>query len=204
MKRKTNKWEDHYSRRARKENYPARSVYKLEEIQNKYKIIKKGDRILDLGCAPGSWLIYASGIIGSSGRITGIDKKELNIKLPENADFFCADIFSADEKLIDKKYNTILSDMAPDTTGRKDTDATRSYELCMQAFNLAKKFLEPKGTFVCKIFFGENFKLFSDQVKALFNESKIFKPKTCRKASKEIYIIGKDKKICRDIANGQT
>ena len=196
-KSKNNRWKDHYSTLAKKENFPARSVYKLKEIHQKYNLIKKGDRVLDLGCAPGSWLIYAAELAGKKGGVTGVDLKPLSIKIPSNARIYTADILSVDDefynKLTGKNFNVILSDMAPATTGNKHVDAARSFNLCEAALSIAQKTLIPGGSFVCKIFQGEDFNEFSDSVKTCFKKSKIFKPQSSRKASKEIYIIGLDK-----------
>ena len=96
---KANKWEDHYSRLARKENFPARSVYKLQEIQKKFRLIKKGDRVLDLGCSPGSWTLYASDLVGEKGKITGIDLKKVDIKTPSNVRIYNCDILEIDDEL---------------------------------------------------------------------------------------------------------
>lgn len=194
---KTNKWEDHYSRLARKENYPARSVYKLQEIQEKFRLIKKGDRVLDLGCSPGSWTLYASELTGEKGTVTGIDLKKIDIKVPPNVRIYNCDIFEIDDELlltIGKDFNVVISDMAPSTTGSKAADSARSYELCVAAFNIANKILAPGGSFLCKIFQGEDFKIFSEMVRAAFKSQKIFKPQSSRKASKEIFIIGIGKK----------
>ena len=200
MKRKKSKhkgWKDHYSILAKKEHFPARSVYKLKEIQQKYNLIKKGDRVLDLGCSPGSWLIYAADLTGKKGQVIGVDIKPLSVKLPSNVNVYITDILSVDDafyELTGKDFNVILSDMAPATTGNKNVDAARSYNLCEAALSIAQKALIPGGSFVCKIFQGEDFNKFSDLVKARFKKSKIFKPQSSRKASKEIYIIGLDKK----------
>lgn len=194
---KANKWEDHYSRLARKENFPARSVYKLQEIQERFKLIKKGDRVLDLGCSPGSWTLYASDLAGEKGLIAGIDLKKVDIKVPSNVRIYNCDVLELDDELlasIGKDFNVVISDMAPSTTGDKSGDAARSYELCVAAFNIAKKLLLPGGSFLCKIFQGGDFKKFSEMVRAEFNSLKIFKPQSSRKASKEIYIIGSGKK----------
>lgn len=199
MRQKTSKhkgWKDHYSTLAKKENFPARSVYKLKEIQQKYNLIKKGARVLDLGCSPGSWLIYAAELTGKKGQVIGVDLKPLSVKIPSNARIYTADILSVNNEfyeLIGKDFNVILSDMAPATTGNKSVDAARSFNLCEAALSIAKKNLTPGGSFVCKIFQGEDFNKFSDSVKACFNKCKIFKPQSSRKASKEIYIIGLDK-----------
>jgi len=194
---KANKWEDHYSRLARKENFPARSVYKLQEIQEKFRLIKKGDRVLDLGCSPGSWTLFASDIAGEKGVIVGIDLKKVDIKIPSNVRIYNCDILEIDDVLlssIGRDFDVVISDMAPSTMGNKSVDAARSYELCVAAFNIANKLLVPGGSFLCKIFQGEDFKKFSEMVRAAFDTQKIFKPQSSRKASKEIYIIGSGKK----------
>ncbi len=196
-KKKGNKWEDHYTRKAKKDKYPARSVYKLQEIQKKFKVIKKGDKVLDLGCAPGSWLIYASELSGKNSKTVGIDLKELSINLPANTKAYKGDILKPEDGIaekIGKEYNVVLSDMAPATTGNKDVDSLRSYNLCEMALNVANDILMPGGFFVCKIFQGGDFDEFVNQVKGSFKKHKIFKPESCRKASKEIYIIGIEKK----------
>jgi len=196
-KSKHNKWADHYTLKAKREHFPARSVYKLKEIQKKYKIIKKGDCVLDLGCSPGSWLLYAADLAGKKGEVVGIDLKplsnEISMKLPSNARMYVGDVLSISDDffgLIRENYNVVISDMAPATTGNKTVDAARSFELCKTALEIAQNVLTPGGAFICKIFQGEDFKIFLDLVKTGFNKQKIFKPESSRKASKEIYIIG--------------
>ena len=192
-----NQWEDHLTRRAKSENYPARSVYKLEEIQNKFKVMKKNDQVLDLGCAPGSWLLYAAKQVSASGKVFGIDLKQIDIKLPGNVVAIKDNILNLDNNFFlneNLRFNIILSDMAPATTGRKDVDALRSFELCNMALKVADDFLVQKGNFVCKIFQGNDFNAFQKNVKSKFKECKIFKPDSCRKQSKEIYVIAKYKK----------
>jgi len=196
-KGKQNQWADHLTQKAKADNYPARSVYKLIEIQKKFKIMKKGDNVIDFGCSPGSWLMYVAETIGSKGKALGIDLKKVDIKLPSNAIAYQGDILNIDQELaLDFKqdYNVVLSDMAPATTGRKDIDAIRSFELCDTALKSACKLLVAKGNFVCKIFQGAEFKQFEKDVKSRFNQYKIFKPESCRTKSKEIYIIGINKK----------
>jgi len=194
---KNNKWEDHYSRKAKKEQFPARSVYKLQEIQKKVNIIKKGDHVLDLGCVPGSWLIYSAELTGDKGRVVGIDLKPVSVNLQSYVETYIGDVFSLDEKLIEvigKNFNVVMSDMAPSTTGNKHVDSARSFNLAMEALSIAKNVLISGGSFICKIFHGEDFKNFSDEVKANFQKYKIFKPQSSRKASKEVYVIGIEKK----------
>ena len=192
-----NQWADHLTQRAKNENYPARSVYKLEEIQNKFQVLKKNDRVLDLGCAPGSWLLYTAKQVGNHGKVLGIDLKKIEIHLPENVIAIEDNILNlTNESFLDEntRFNAILSDMAPSTSGRKDVDALKSFELCNMALKVADDFLLQNGNFICKIFQGNDFNEFQKNVKSKFKECKIFKPESCRKQSKEIYIIAKYKK----------
>jgi len=194
---KHNRWQDHYARRAKKEKFPSRSVYKLKEMQQKYNLIKKGDKVLDLGCAPGSWLLYAASLTGNKGEVVGMDLKPVSERVPSHVRIFQSDILSMDDelfKLTGKDFNIVLSDMAPATTGSRHVDSARSFNLCRAALSIAQETLVSGGSFVCKIFHGEDFKEFSDAVKAAFKRHKIFKPQSSRKASKEIYIIGFGKK----------
>lgn len=202
LRKPKNKYQsDHYSQKAKKENFPARSVYKLKEIQQKFRLISKGDRVLDLGCAPGSWTKYAGQVTGTQGQVIGIDLKKVSEKLPANVTVLTGDVFDLAEKdkenlaaIIGKEYHIVLSDMAPATTGRKDVDAARSYHLCQAALTIAQKVLLPGGSFVSKIFQGEDFNEFKQAVNDSFDSHKIFKPQSCRKESKETYIIGMGKK----------
>jgi len=190
---KHNRWQDHYSQQAKKERFPARSVYKLKEIQKKYSLIKKGNKILDLGCAPGSWLLYAADLTGNTGQVIGIDLVPVKIHVPSHVKIYSGDILSMDEAYfssLGQDFNVVMSDMAPSTTGNRLVDSTRSFNLCQMALTIAQSTLKTGGSFVCKIFQGEDFKQFSDSVKAAFNRHKIFKPQSTRKVSKEIYIIG--------------
>jgi len=183
-------WQDHYTQWAKKERFPARSVYKLEEIQNKHHLIKKGDRVLDLGCSPGSWLLYAAKLAGSEGRVVGIDLKPVTTRVPSQIQIITADVFSLDVAFLGNNFNVVLSDMAPATTGHKAVDAARSFNLCEAALDIARRILLPGGAFVCKIFQGTDFTIFLNNVRAGFKQQKIFKPQSSRKASKEIYVIG--------------
>ncbi len=188
-------WKDHYSEQAKKEQYPARSVFKLKEAQKKFHLIKKGDRVLDLGCSPGSWLLYAAELTGKRGRVLGIDLKTIRIKIPPQAETLTADILTIDRAWIDKqelgdRFNVVLSDMAPATTGNKALDAARSFQLCQAALSIVEMVLKPGGSLICKIFQGEEFKEFSDTVRSRFKRHKIFKPQSSRKGSKEIFILG--------------
>ena len=195
--KKANKWQDHYTRQAKKERFPARSVYKLQEVQKKYNIIKKGNNVLNLGCAPGSWLLYSANLTGSTGRVIGIDLVPVTVNIPSHVRVYTGDILLMDDdffKSLGTDFNVVISDMAPSTTGNKFLDSTRSFDLCLSALTIAQVTLCTGGSFVCKIFQGEDFKTFIDSVRSVFKNHKIFKPKSSRKASKEIYVIGFGKK----------
>ncbi|UCD88912.1 MAG: RlmE family RNA methyltransferase [Desulfobacterales bacterium] len=194
---KKSRWQDHYSRQAKKERFPARSVYKLKEIQKKYHLIKKGDHVLDLGCYPGSWLLYAADLTGNQGQVVGIDLEPVTLQLPPHVRVYTGDILTMEDtffKSLGNHFNLVLSDMAPATTGNKHIDSARSYQLCQAALAIAHTVLIPGGSFVCKIFHGEDFTLFINSIKSSFTKHTIFKPKSSRKASKEIFIIGLGKK----------
>lgn len=196
-KPKKNTWQDHYTRQAKKENYPARSVYKLQEVQKKYKVLKPGHRVLDLGCAPGSWLLFAAKQVGEKGCVVGVDLKPVKGKLPVQAKVHVGDVFDLTESFWEEqgeRFNLVMSDMAPATTGNRNVDAARSFNLCEKALEVAKAKLQPGGHFVCKIFQGEDFQQFVQATRDSFEKHKIFKPQSCRKSSKEIYIIGLNRK----------
>ena len=194
---KQSQWQDHYTRQAKKERFPARSVFKLEEIQKKYNIIKKGNNVLDLGCAPGSWLLYSAKLTGNTGRVVGIDLVPITVNTAPHVKVYTGDILLMDDdffKSLGTDFNVVISDMAPSTTGSKFVDSTRSFNLCQSALSIAQMTLSTNGSFVCKIFQGEDFNTFIDSMRSVFKKHKIFKPKSSRKASKEIYVIGFGKK----------
>jgi 23S rRNA (uridine2552-2'-O)-methyltransferase len=139
--------------------------------------------------------LYSAKLTGKSGYVVGIDKQHVKIDLPKNVTVYCEDIYNTLNFFGDKdSFNIIMSDMAPDTTGSKFTDAVRSFELSSKALNMTAELLERGGNFVCKIFQGEDFEEFYKKVGLLFKQKKIFKPLSTRKASKEIYVIGLGKK----------
>ncbi len=194
-------WPDSFSCRARAEHYPARSVYKLQEIQKKFGIIKRNDSVFDLGCSPGSWLLYAARLVGPGGMVSGIDRKPVTVDLPPQVTVLVGDILAPEsrEQIGDACWDAVLSDMAPSTTGSKQTDAARSFYLATAALEIAARSLRPGGNFVCKIFQGEDFQTFTNMVKNRFTRHKIFKPDACRSDSRETYVIGLEKKENEDV-----
>ena len=191
--RRGNTWADHYTRQARRDNYAARSVYKLQEIQQRLKILKKGHRVLDLGCAPGSWLQYAAEVVGSEGYVLGLDLKPVTLPKISAVQTRVADLRAMDETelaAIGSGYDLVMSDMAPATTGQKDVDAARSLALCELALEMARRVLRPGGSFVTKIFQGTDVKSFSDEVGHIFRRREHIRPRSTRKASKELFVVG--------------
>ena len=182
---------EHYTMLAKKEGYPARSVYKLKEIDEKYKIIKKGDRVLDLGCAPGSWLLYISQKVGDKGKVIGVDIEEIKIPQKTNIIFIKRSIFDLKESDFKDKFETVVSDLSSKTSGVKFLDAGKSLELAEKAFEIVKSVLVPGGNFVCKIFQSELSDEFFKKVKNCFDFAKRIKPKAVIKKSKEFYVIGR-------------
>ncbi|MBS3143254.1 RlmE family RNA methyltransferase [Candidatus Woesearchaeota archaeon] len=179
---------DKHTLRAWREGFLGRAIYKLKEINNRYNIIKKGNKVLDLGCYPGSWVQY---LLDTNCEVWGIDVKEVkNLKFKFiNKDVYDDSIF---EKL-DNNFDVIVSDLAPKTTGIKDLDQERSLDLCYRALEIAKKVLKKNGNLLVKIFDNNRLDEYVKEVKNNFSYVKIFKPKVSKKRSKEIYIIAKSK-----------
>ncbi|MBC7372209.1 MAG: RlmE family RNA methyltransferase [Bdellovibrionaceae bacterium] len=190
---------DHYYHKAKEENYAARSVFKLEEIDKKFKIFRTGQVVLDLGASPGSWSQYASQKIGANGRILGVDLKPCTVSL-KNATFIEADLRDLQLEEIFKEhgfrppFDLVLSDMAPNTTGIRFTDQARSMDLCELALDVARRFLKPGGHFVCKLFHSDDFTKLRDEIKKDFTRFEAVKPDSTRKISKEIFLCGLTKK----------
>ena len=189
------KYKDYYFKKAKKENYPARSIYKLQEIDKKFNIFRKGYKILDLGASPGSWTLYAKQKIGIKGIVIAIDLNKLKISPTNGILFYQTDVLSKNqeiEKILKDHFpfNVVLSDMAPKTTGIKITDQSRSLELAKTALKIALTYLKEKGHFIVKIFNSPDILEFKENMNKIFYSVKTFKPKSSRSESKEIYLIG--------------
>lgn len=183
---------DHFFHKAKKDGFLARSAYKLEEIQKKYPLFKKGDFVLDLGASPGSWSQYASKMVGAEGLIVGIDLKPVEFTAP-NAEFHQMNIFDLDPEILhNRKPDVIMSDMAPNTTGIRSVDQARSEELCLEVLRVATQFLRPGGHLVMKIFESQTDQVVAAELKSNFKEIKRFKPEAVRKGSFETYLIAKN------------
>ncbi len=189
--------QDFFFKKAKKEGYPARSVYKLKEIDQKFHIFHPNDFVLDLGCAPGSWLLYIQKVTQPKGKVVGIDLTPLTITL--SAIFLQKDVFQLKQEELEKilikegkrKFDVIVSDLAPNTSGIKDVDEQESLDLMQRAFYFATFLLKDGGSFVCKVFESYEVHCFAKEINSCFKFFKIFKPRACRKRSKELYFVGK-------------
>ena len=188
---------DYYFNKAKEDNYPARSVYKLEEAQKKYGFLRKGDVVLDLGCQPGSWSMYAARIVGSQGLVVGVDiqeGKKTNISGAARIVWLCQDITADDAvaalQRIATDFRVVLSDMAPRTSGNKWVDQQQSLRLARRSLEIAEELLEKGGNYFSKVFQGEDVPDFISDVRARFKVTRIIKPKSSRSESREIFVLG--------------
>ena len=190
------KKKEYFYNEAKRKGYRSRSAFKLKQIQNKFKIIRKTDFVLDLGAAPGGWSQVSNEIIGKNGKIIGIDL--LNIKPIDGIQFLQEDITEKSTilKIIkivgENGVDVILSDMSPNISGNYSIDHANSIHLCKQSLNLADKILKDNGNFLCKLFMGEEFDDFIKIFKNRFKNVKLYSPPASRKSSSEIYIIGRN------------
>lgn len=185
---------DHFSRKAQKEGHAARSIYKLEEIDQRWKLLKKGQRVLDLGCSPGSWMQYAAAKVGPSGRVLGIDLKPVNATFPPHAESRVGDIYKIDQASIGDAYDVVLSDMAPSTMGDHTTDALRSAALAEQAIAIADAYVKPGGSMVVKVLEGGEINNLVALMRRIFDKVERLRPQATRQRSTEIFLVGLGRK----------
>jgi 23S rRNA (uridine2552-2'-O)-methyltransferase len=194
---KTNTWEDHYTRRAREERWLARSVYKLEEIDRKGHLLHAGDRVLDLGCYPGSWSQYSVAKVGPRGEVVGVDLKKPDRFSSPRFRFIQADMLTLDVEWLRTQVGTrevVMSDLAPATSGIRVTDTSRSLELAHRALEVALAVLGKGGHFLCKVFEGPDVKAFRRELAGHFARVQTLRPSAVRKTSKEIYLLATNRR----------
>jgi 23S rRNA (uridine2552-2'-O)-methyltransferase len=181
---------DRFTRQAKEEGYAARSVFKLREIQQRCRILRPGQRIVDLGCAPGSWLAYAAEVAGPSGVVLGVDIEEPTVRPGPVLVKSVYDV-TADEIVaaLGGPADVVLSDMAPRTTGDPTGDHFVQIELATRAFELACAVLAPGGAFACKVFDGQDAHGFVQRVRASFGELRRVRPEAVRQNSREFFVV---------------
>ena len=187
---------DIYIRKSKTEGYRSRAVYKLIEIDEKFKILNNGISVIDLGAAPGSWSQYISKKVTNS-KIVSIDLRQIeriDNTFHIEGDFTNEKYQSQIRNLFKSNVDVVLSDMAANTTGNKNLDSIYTGELCKEAMIFSEKILKQNGKFVSKVFMGSIFNEIISEAKSIFNEVKVFKPKSSKKDSREIFIICKNLK----------
>lgn len=188
---------DPRTREAKKKGYPARSVFKLEEIQKKAQILRPGMKVIDLGAAPGSWALFASQKVGPQGRVLAIDLQEITQRFDSNVHVVRGDAFAIGSEVLEKfaPYDVVLSDMAPRTSGIRLRDQAMSFELFERALEVACHYGKPgSGSFVCKVFMGPDFSKAVELAKGAFSKVRIVRPEGVRTGSKEVYLLGLERR----------
>ena len=193
-----NRKNDHYYQLAQKNDLVSRAYYKLEEIDKKHQIIRKSSNVLDIGCCPGGWTQY---VLNKSGNqsVVGVDILPIEKQFNDRFTFYNFDLNEYDkvsEVFISKNYyfDVIISDIAPNTSGNQFLDQANSFNLSLLSFQFIKSFLKTGGFFLVKNFQGEDTELLFKQIKSQFNKAMYVKPKASDNKSKEIYILGLEKK----------
>lgn len=187
---------DAHAKAARAKGYPARSVFKLEEIDRRVKILRPGARVLDLGAAPGSWSLFASQRVGSSGRVLAIDLKPISQAFPPNVVVAEGDALTLETAALSSfaPYDVVLSDMAPNTSGSKVSDQARSFELVMRALAIAEALGRKGSHFAGKLFMSNDFQEARARLTSLYARSQVIRPDSVRSNSSEVFLVGLDKR----------
>ena len=171
-------------------------MYKLEEIDRRTRILRPGQRVLDLGAAPGSWTLYASTKVGAKGRVVSIDLVERRGPIPDNVEWRVADVATVEADALGGagSFDVVVSDMAPATTGHRSVDQDRSFALFTHALRIAEQVLVPNGSFVAKIFQGPDFPQAQKNVAAAFSQARVIRPQAVRTESYETFLVGLGRK----------
>jgi len=183
---------DARTRAAKAQGYPARSVWKLEEIDRRVKLLRAGQRVLDLGAAPGSWSLYTAGRVGAHGAVLAIDLQPIQQAFPEQVRVAQGDALTLETAALADlaPYDVVLSDMAPNTTGSKAADQARSFELFMRALAVALELGRPGSHFVGKLFMSGDFEEARAALTKGYEQSQVIRPEGTRSRSTEVFLVG--------------
>jgi 23S rRNA (uridine2552-2'-O)-methyltransferase len=189
---KSGRPQDAFGEKAKKEGFAARSVYKLEELDRRNNLFKRGMRVLDLGAFPGSWTQYAANKVGAEGRVLAVDQQEWRGGFPPNVETRQLDVLSLEPVQVGglASFDLVMSDMAPWTTGTRFVDQCRSFDLYMHALAIAEGTLRGQGHFIGKIFQGPDFDQAKKKTQELFSKVRVMKPEASRRESYEIFVLG--------------
>ncbi len=211
--------QDRFFQKAKKDQYVARSIYKLEEIDRRHPLFSKGDRVVDLGAAPGSWLQYLAGAVGKKGCVVGYDLEPVSVGAP-NTEAFVADVTALDPERVrgdvaalsarvkgkpppegplppSFQVDGVVSDMAHKLTGIRDADQAKSVGLVRHALALSSAIVRPGGYFVAKLFQGHDTDDLVKDVKAVFEDVKLLKPEATRDGSREVFLVARRRRPVR-------
>ena len=189
---KSGRPQDAFGDKAKKEGFAARSVYKLEEIDRRTQLFRRGMRVLDLGAFPGSWTQYAAQRVGNEGRVLAVDQQEWRGAFPAQVETRQCDVLALTPSDLGglASFDVVMSDMAPWTTGARFVDQCRSFDLYMHALVIAEGTLRGAGHFIGKIFQGPDFDQAKKRTEQLFTKTRVMKPEASRRQSYEIFVIG--------------
>ncbi|HTQ06985.1 MAG TPA: RlmE family RNA methyltransferase [Polyangiaceae bacterium] len=187
---------DARTRAAKAQGYPARSVFKLEEIDRRTKLLARGQRVLDLGAAPGSWSLYAASRVGEKGAVLAIDRQPIPQVFPAQVRVVQGDALTLDTAALSElaPYDVVLSDMAPNTSGSKTADQARSFELFMRAVDVARALGRPGSHFVGKLFMSADFEAARAALTAAYEKCQVIRPEGTRSRSSEVFLVGLSRK----------
>ncbi len=213
MSRSRYEKQDRFHQQAKKDNWAARSVYKLEELDRRYGLVRRGQRVVDFGCAPGSWLQYLGRAVGKRGAVVGYDVEAVSVAGGPHVRTFEASVTQLDaDRILRDLYelahgrtddhvppsfraHLVVSDMAPKLTGIRDADQAKSVELVTSALSLAAELLPAgDGKFAAKLFQGRDTDAFLNDVRARFKTVKLVKPEATRAGSREVFVIGVERR----------
>lgn len=195
---------DARTKQAKALGYPARSVFKLEEIEQRLNLFKGVQRVLDLGAAPGSWSLYAASRVPPHGRVLAVDIKPITQRFPANVDVVQGDALSLENEVLGRysPYDLVLSDMAPNTSGMKIQDQLRSAELFVRALDVAVAHLRVGGAFVGKLFMSGEFESARSRLIIHFNKVRVLRPEGTRQQSSELFLVGLGRRQTGSVEGG--
>jgi 23S rRNA (uridine2552-2'-O)-methyltransferase len=197
---------DRYFKKAKQEGYRSRAAYKLIELQQRFQIMKPGDTVIDLGAAPGGWLQVAANIVGTAGKVLGVDLQAIEPFRAANIVLLQGDITSTDlqqraRDLLGRPVDAVLSDLAPRLSGIRDADAARCLELNRTALLVATRFLRPGGALLVKSFVNAELQTFTLELKQYFASVQRTRPEATRQGSSELYFFARGFRSSPDARN---
>lgn len=187
---------DQHTKAAKDAGYPARSVWKLQEIDRRCRLLKPGQHVVDLGSAPGSWSMYTAKVLGGRGKLLSIDLTPIEVQLGPITTVIQGDAFDVASEVFEQHgpFDVVLSDMAPLTSGNRDTDQARSFELVMRALEVAQAHGKPGSSFVAKIFMGPDYETARKAMREVYSEVRTLRPESVRKNSVEVFLVALGKR----------